>query len=113
MQPHRDRLRQIRLADDDRDRRAADRVAEDHETGRDAAIERDVASAATASEAIAGARKCATASAATVISGGSHAFTPAAPPSPTSKRRQPLRELGQLDGGTPRSRRRAPHRGAG
>ena len=41
MQPHRHRLRQIGFADDDGNRRAAHPVAEDHETGREAAMQRD------------------------------------------------------------------------
>ena len=41
MQSYRDRLREIRLSHNHRDRRASERVAEDYEAGRDATVERD------------------------------------------------------------------------
>ena len=41
MQPHRNRSREIGHTDDDRDRTAANGIAEDHETRRQAPVERD------------------------------------------------------------------------
>ena len=41
MQSYRNRLPEIRLSHNHRDRRASERVAEDYETGGDATVERD------------------------------------------------------------------------